>query len=380
MRIAFDARPLLGHRTGVSVWLEGLVRGLAAATDWQFLLCLPRPEKGVGLDDLGARAELLFPPLALPGTVWLHTLAAPLVAGRASAYVGTLGILPRRLPLPAALAVHDLTPRSRPYHHTLANRFCFNAYFEDSASRADAVVCVSHAARDELKEVLPQVARQAQVIGEGVDAFLSPGNDEGEAASTRTRFADGRRFIVQLGTLEPRKGIAALLAAHAALLGAAADAPDLVLAGAPGWGGGWLARALARHPDRARVHLPGYVSREDARALLRHAEVVVLASEEEGFGLPLAEAIACGAACVASDAPALVEVAAGAARHFARGDAASLAAALAEALAPASRSGLRDAAQRRAAAFAWDGPVGAWRDLLARIARPAAGGVAVSAS
>ncbi|MGV8041309.1 MAG: glycosyltransferase [Thermoanaerobaculaceae bacterium] len=98
-----------------------------------------------------------------------------------------------------------------------------------------------------------------------------------------------------------------------------------MLAGGGGWGGDWLRRALDAHPRADRVHLPGYVSRETARALLRHAEAVVLASEEEGFGLPLAEALACGAPCAISDEAALAEVAGGCARVFRRGDAAGLA-------------------------------------------------------
>ncbi len=365
MRIAFDARPLLGQRTGVGVWLEGLLRGLAAATDWSFLLCLPRRAGDLGVAELGARAEVAAPPVPLPGTLWLHTVAGPLLAGRADAFVATLGVRPRRLALPDVLVVHDLTPRTRPAAHTPANRFCFNAYLEESLARAAAVVCVSEATRTAVARVQPQAARRAAVIGEGVDPFFSPPPAGERPDPTRARFAGGRPFVLQLGTLEPRKGVATLLAAHAALLREPEGAPDLVLAGARGWGGRWLDAALARHPDPSRVHLPGYVSREDARALLRHAEVVVTASEEEGFGLPLAEALACGAACVATAVPALVEVAAGAALHPAPGDAGALAGAIRSALAPGAQRELRAAAFRRAARLSWEGPVAAWRELLA---------------
>ncbi len=369
MRIAFDARPLIGPRTGVGMWLEGLLRGLAATTEWGFLLWLPRRAGALGVEDLGERVEVAAPRVPRPGTLWLHTVAGPLLAGRADAYVATLGVRPRRLALPDVLVVHDVTPRTRPLSHTLANRFCFNAYLEESLARAGALVCVSEATRAAVARVQPSAARRAQVIGEGVDPFFSPppvgeGGDE-----TRARFAVGRRFVLQLGTLEPRKGVATLVAAHAALLGRPGGAPDLVLAGGRGWGGAWLEAALARHPERARVHLPGYVSREQARALMRHADVVVMASEEEWFGLPLAEALTCGAACVATSAPALVEVAGGAALHVAPGDAGALAAAIGCALAPAAQEELRAAALRRAADLTWERPLAAWRRLLSTTVR-----------
>ena len=207
------------------------------------------------------------------------------------------------------------------------------------------------------------------VIGEGVDPFFSPPGPDDDGENVRARFASGRRFLLQLGTLEPRKGVATLLAAHASLLGRHGGAPDLVLAGGRGWGGRWLEAALARHPDRARVHLPGYVSREDARSLMRHADVIVLASEEEGFGLPLAEALACGGACVASDAPALVEVSGGAARHAPRGDARALAESIRAALELGAQQVLRSAARRRAAELTWERPLAAWRELLAGAVR-----------
>lgn len=366
MRIAFDARPLLGQRTGVSVWLEGLVRGLAASTPWSLVACLPRPGEQIGLGDLG-RVRTLSPPLRLPGTLWLHTLAAPEVAGEADVYLATLGIVPRRLTVPAAVVVHDLTPLTRPLHHTLANRYCFNAYFAESVAAAEAVVCVSETTRRRLARHVPAAGRRALVIANGVDDFFSPAPEAASGEAIRARHAGGRPYVVQLGTLEPRKGIATLLAAHAALLRARRTVPDLVLAGGRGWGGGWLEAALAAHGEPARVHVTGYVPRDDARELLRHAEAVVLASEEEGFGLPLGEALSCGAACVISDEPALLELAAGAAEVFSRGDAAALAAALERALAPERGRALHAAARARAGSLRWDVPLARWRELLSEL-------------
>lgn len=366
--IAFDARPLLGSRTGVGWWLAGLLRELAARTDWRFVLAVPRPVEDLGLDGLDDRAVILAPPVRLPGTLWLQTLAGPAASVGSSAYVGTLGILPRRLGVPAALAVHDLTPISRPRHHTLANRFCFSAYFGESLERADELVCASVATRERLATFDARHAARARVIALAADPFFSPPPAGETADAVRRQLAGGRPFVVQLGTLEPRKGIATLLQAHARLLAADPAAPDLVLAGGGGWGGDWLRRALDAHPRADRVHLPGYVSRETARALLRHAEAVVLASEEEGFGLPLAEALACGAPCAISDEAALVEVAGGCARVFRRGDAAGLAGALGRTLA-GDRPRLREQSLARARQLTWDGPAAAWVSLLEGLPR-----------
>jgi glycosyltransferase involved in cell wall biosynthesis len=366
MRIACDGRPLLGPRTGVGVWLEGLLSGLAATTDWGLTLALPRRGADLGLGDLARRVSVRAPFLGLPGTVWLHTLAGPSLADMGDVYVATLGILPRRLSLPSVLVVHDLTPWTRPRHHRLGNRFCFNAYFAESVIRADVVVCDSEATRRRLGAIMPRQAEAARVITLAVDPFFSPADAGERAQRTRDLVSAGRPFVVQLGTLDPRKGLVTLIEAHALLLKRDPGTPDLVLAGGRGWGGDWLERALTRHPEPGRIHLPGYVTREQARDLLRHAEVVVLASEEEGFGLPLAEALACGAACVASDEEALVEVARGAARHVPRGNAPALAAALAEACG-ADRAALQAVARERARSLSWEAPLAAWRELLAEL-------------
>lgn len=367
MRIGFDARPLLGQRTGVGVWLEGLLGALAASTEWTFVGFLPRR----AALDLAAvapdRLEVAWPPLPLPGTLWLQTLAAGQVGMGVGVYVGSLAILPRRLAVPAVTVVHDLTPRTRARHHTLANRFCFNAYLEQSITAATAVVCVSEATRARLAEILPAQARTAAVIGHGVDpSFNLPpeiGCDE-----TRRRFAGGRPFIVQLGTLEPRKGVDTLLEAHGRMLQGRPEGPELVLAGGQGWGGKWLERALAGHPAPERVHVPGYVTRDEVRALLTHAEVAVVASEEEGFGLPLLEAMACGAVCVASDDPALIEVAGGAVRHFPRRDARALATILEEVAVPARRADHQARARQQAQRWRWGAVAPVWRSLLEEVA------------
>src|SRR5664280_2563379 len=133
-------------------------------------------------------------------------------------------------------------------------------------------------------------------------------------------------------------------------------ARPLVVAGQPGWGGLDLPGAAAARglaPDRLR--LLGRLDDADLAVLLSRAIAVVLPSRAEGFGLPLLEAMSLGTPTVIADAPALVEVAGGAALVVPREDAAALAAALGRLAADASlRGGLAAAGRRRAAAYSWD--------------------------
>ena len=190
---------------------------------------------------------VLAPPIPLPGTLWLHTVAGPLLAGRADVYVATLGILPRRLVTPTVLVVHDLTPRSHPGQHTLANRFCFNAYFEESlAGRRRWCASPRRPGRRSLTSQ-PQAARRAVVIPVGVDADVLRGAPVTWEGRRRVGVSPrGRPYLVQLGTLEPRKGIATLLAAHGHLRRAAPTPRTWCSpAAAAGADGGWSGHSPA---------------------------------------------------------------------------------------------------------------------------------------
>jgi glycosyltransferase involved in cell wall biosynthesis len=148
------------------------------------------------------------------------------------------------------------------------------------------------------------------------------------------------RYVLAVGTIEPRKGIDVLIEAMDEL-----DVP-LVLAGQPGWGGVEL--------DSAKVRVLGRLPDSDLAAVLRRATVLAAPSLAEGFGLPVLEAMAAGVPVVHSDAPALVEVAGGAGRCVPRGDAKALAAALREVLfSPNLASSLAAAGRARSADFSW---------------------------
>lgn len=369
MNIACDARALLGPRTGVGTWTVEIMAGLCRIPGWRVELMAHRPFTPPG--ELAAAGAAVVPPAVpgLPGTLWLQWVLPGQLRRRPGAiFVGSLAMAPRRCPVPAVVVVHDLTPRLAPHRHTLKNRFCFNAYLEDSLIEAAAVVVPSAATRDVLLELFPRVGHKVRVVGEGASDRFQPAAAPGEAEAMRARYAGGRPYILYLGTIEPRKGIPDLVRAWSDLAAHRPETPDLVLAGAVGWGAGPILASVERSHAAGRIHLAGYVPARDLPALLRSAELFVLPSESEGFGLPLAEAICCGVPSVASDDPALVEVAGGAALHVPANDPTALAGALRRALAPDERRRLREAALERAPALRWEPAVKAWRTLLEELA------------
>ena len=369
MNIACDARALIGPATGVSVWTSKIMAGLAGAGDFRILLAaskrfeLPEEFKALPVD------RLPVPRIPFPGTLWLHSVL-PSLLGEADVFIGSLGVLPRRCPCPGIVMLHDLTPRTHASRHTLANRFCFNAYLEESLDEAVAVVVGSESTRKLALEYFPRIAPKLRTIGYGVDAFYRPPDEDervAEGARIREKFSGGRPFILYLGTLEARKGLETLLEAWEELRRQDSECPDLLFAGKEGWGLSPLFRRIESSPFKSRVHLPGYVSRNDARALMQHAELFVLPSEAEGFGLPLAEAIACGAPCVASDIPALRESGGTAPEFVAPGDAGVLARAMEDALQPEVTAELRRRSRERRADLGWEHSVEKWADLLGKL-------------
>ncbi len=365
MNIACDARALVGCQTGVGTWTAQVMAGLASDASTSIIL---GASKAFDLPDALRVPNVRIlprPRLPLPGSLWLH-LALPQTLQRVGAdvFIGSLAILPPRSRVPGIAMVHDLTPRTHPEHHTLVTRMTFNPFIRASLKGARAVVVGSKATRQEVLEHFPWVSDRLHLIGYGVDDFFSPPDDPAEGERTRSFFAGDRRYILHLGTLEPRKGLLTLVKAWDRLHEMMPDAPSLVLAGGEGWDIAPLVDLINRSPNAARIHRPGYVTRDQARALMRHTQGFVLASEAEGFGLPLAEAIASGAPCIASDIPSLRESGADAALFTPVGDSEALAQAIARTLEPETAAVMRRASAARRSSLSWGPIIEQWRELI----------------
>ncbi|HUR91704.1 MAG TPA: glycosyltransferase family 1 protein [Gemmatimonadaceae bacterium] len=176
-----------------------------------------------------------------------------------------------------------------------------------SCRAADKILTVSEHVKREIVELLGVPESKIAVTYNGIDAGFRPGTVE-EREEARTRFANGRPYLLHVGTLQPRKNIPALIRAHDRLTARAGFEFDLVLAGAWGWKYDEIQRALRETVNGHRIHVLSYVNESELRRLYRGADLLVLPSLYEGFGIPVAEAMASGVPVIASRAGALPEV------------------------------------------------------------------------
>ncbi|MGE5234921.1 MAG: glycosyltransferase family 4 protein [Acidobacteriota bacterium] len=257
--------------------------------------------------------------------------------------------------------VHDLAFLRLPWSVQEKTRADLRRHLPGGLLAADALIAVSQATADDLRELLGVSPRRVHVIHEGVDpAILSAGG------TPPARLPD--RFLLFVSTLEPRKNVTGVLQgfAHAA---AAGYPGQLVLVGRWGWQTAAAQATLAASPVRERIHHLDYLGRESLTAVLRRAEALVYPSWLEGFGLPIVEAMACGVPVITSDRSALPEVAGDAALYVDPGDPRAIAAAICRLADDCElRKGLIERGRRRAAEFDWREAARATAAVLRRAA------------
>lgn len=285
-------------------------------------------------------------PVVALARLWERGLP-PAVARSGVVHAPTLLVPPRRTGVRLVVTIHDVVPWTHP--ETLTSR---GVRFHDrmgrrAAAEADVIVTPTHAVADAVGRILEPACR-VEVVAPGRSSLRLPA----DATARVARLGAPERYVLFVGTAEPRKGLDVAVAAMAqpALRG-----HGLVVAGPQGWGDVRVAD-LARAAGVAdRVVVTGRVSEEDLAALYACARAVVVPSRAEGFGLPVLEAMQSGVPVVTTDDPALVEVGGGAALVVPVDDAEALAAAAAEAAAEGQGRLRRVAAgRRRAEDFSWD--------------------------
>jgi glycosyltransferase involved in cell wall biosynthesis len=373
-RVLIDATAVPADRGGVGRYVDCLVAALEADGAAPMVVCQPRdaelyaalaPHADVlpAVERLVARtARLTWEQTTLP---WLLRRAR----------IDVLHCPHYTMPLASRVAtvvtLHDATFFTDPWVHSPVKARFFRAWTRISLRRADVCVVPSASTACELGRVTGTDVGALHVVHHGVDAdrFHPPSPEE--IAAVRHRLRLGRsRYVAFLGALEPRKNVPALIRGFARasqVLAGRSDPHVLVLAGQPGWDS-QVERELQAVPHRVRVIRAGYLPLAELSGFLGGAAVVAYPSLGEGFGLPVLEAMAAGAAVLTTRRLAIPEVG-GDAVAYCGIDAQDIAAGLVELLDdPARRAELSTAAQRRAKDFSWAASAALHREAYSQAA------------
>ncbi len=341
MIFALDASYSLGREpSGVAVYCGRIVEALArAAPDDRFLLCY--------------RANRFF-----------RTLRAPLPAAncsrrlmeefppfrpprRAALFHGLNQRLPRTALHRAVTTFHDLFVMSGDYS-TAEFRRRFTDLARDAARRSDHIVAISQFTAGQIVQHLDVPADRISVVHHGMDPVPQIAPDALQAF--RRTLDLEQPFVLHVGAIQKRKNVTRLVEAFEGL----GEGYRLVLAGAAGYGARAILERIENSPAGPRIRVLGYRSRAELDQLYRTAAVLAFPSLEEGFGIPVLEAMSAGLPVVTSNGSAVREVAADAALLVDPLDVDGLRDAMQTALEdPAVRERLIAAGLRRATGFSW---------------------------
>ena len=251
--------------------------------------------------------------------------------------------------------IHDLQHKKQPQNFGILERWAWDAAVWASARRSAMLVTVSTPSRNDVIEAYRLAFDRVRVIGHGVEPALAGARESPEDRRPLLDAAGVPRepFLLAVSTVHRHKNWERLLDAYRQLV---ADGRPEHLAISGLKGKAWQdVRARLRRPDlQGRVHLLGWQPREVVVALFQYAEALVFPSTFEGFGMPVAEALAAGLPVACSDIPPLREIASGAAQFFDPFSTEDIRGTLAELLEkPELRRTNAAAGRRKAKTFTW---------------------------
>ena len=257
-------------------------------------------------------------PARLLRSLWSHVEvpSVGLLAGRSDVFHATNFVLPPTGRAGGVVTIHDLAYLTLPDTVDAGSR-ALRELVPRSLSRAAVVCTPSASVAGQIREAYGPGAPEIVVTPLGVDpAWLSV---VAPSSAVRTGLGLPDDYFLFVGTREPRKDLATLLAAYAVFRSASRGGPlpDLLLVGPSGWGPG--------QEPAAGVVIRDYAPTEELRTIVAGARAVVMPSRDEGFGLPALEGLAAGVPVIVSSVPALVEVTGGHAPVFPIGDVDALA-------------------------------------------------------
>ncbi len=305
MKIAVDCRALTSVKTGGGYYTENLLKALIASDKKnKYLLCAHRPfdfpAEGGNVKKIEGGC--------FSGLLWQNAVLPRVLAREKAALLHSpLFTLPFSCGCPGIITVFDLTPVLFPEFHRAKVRFSFLS-LKRSAAKARKIIAISEQTKKDLVTRMGVEEGKISVIYPAAAREFRPAGPE-EKKRVKEKYAGGNDYLLHVGTLEPRKNLEFLIDVFMEMIIMGRDnGVNLLLVGAKGWKYASIFDRIAEYGLRDRVFWAGYAEFSDLPALYSGAEVFVYPSLYEGFGLPIVEALACGAPSVASAVSSIPEV------------------------------------------------------------------------
>jgi len=354
-RVLIDATAVPADRGGVGRYVDGLLHALSDAGADMAVVCQRADAERYG--KLAPSCRVIPGPAAISHRsarlAWEQT-GLPLVAQQVDAALihSPHYTVPLRAGRPVVVTVHDATFFAEPELYPSTKGAFFRSAIRTALRRASRTIVPSKATRDELIRLLDADPTTLDVAYHGVDAAFHPPSDDEKARVQARLGLHGTPYLAFLGALEPRKNVPNLIAGWVQAVQDRDHPPALVLAGGSGYDEA-IDAAVAEVPAHLRVLRPGYLRPADLPGFLGGALMCTYPSHGEGFGLPVLEAMACGAPVLTTHRLSLPEVG-GDAVAYTEPDADSIGAAVTGLLDdPERRERLAAAGRDRAKEFTW---------------------------
>jgi glycosyltransferase involved in cell wall biosynthesis len=361
--VCIDVSAAVHQRAGLGRYAHELVKGLLDLSLADRVPAVGEPLKITAFYHQRGEAVLLPPIDQLPTLTtrlsvrpWRLTtalahftgLGQDRLFGDADIFHATEHLLPRLRRLRSVFTLHDLIFQFDPDSHKPLNIAFLKMLMPRFLRAAHAIVAVSECSKRDAVRLYNISPDKIRVIYEGVDPQFAPVTDAAMLSAVRAKYQLPERFIVHVGTIEPRKNLPLLFEVIAQ------SNQHLVVAGKLGWLTEPILAKVKELGLEDRVTFTGFVADQDLPALISAATLLAMPSKYEGFGLPVLEAMACGTPVIASNAASLPEVGGDAALYARPTDPASWAMLIYRVWDDAElQSSLREKGFKQAAKFKW---------------------------